>query len=138
MKLSGILCPIDFSPNQAVDFASRLARATGAMLHLIYVEENPAPYGIGLHGQLPAPVHHDLQAMDRIQPTLDGLPFERHVLVGDPAAEILSYAEKHGVDVIVMGTHGRTGALRLLMGSVAEKVVRSARCAVLTVKRGLP
>ena len=134
MRLSQILCPVDFSSNNAIDFASRLAKATGARLHFLYIEESVAPYGIGLHGQLPAPVYNDMRAINEIEPTWAGIPFERHVALGAPAPEIVSFAEENGVDVIVMGTHGRTGAARLLMGSVAEQVVRTAHCAVVTVK----
>lgn len=52
---------------------------------------------------------------------------------GDPAEEILRYAMRHPIDLIVVGTHGRTGASRLLLGSVAERVMRGARCPVLVV-----
>ena len=134
MKLSKILCPIDLSENDGIDFASRLAKSSGADLHFLYVEENVAPYGIGLYGHLPVPLHHDLQAINSIRPTVEGIRFQRHVLLGTPANEILRFAKTHGVDVIVMGTHGRTGASRLLIGSVAERVVRDATCAVMTIK----
>ena len=56
------------------------------------------------------------------------------VVAGDPAGEIVRYAADAGIDVIVMGTHGRTGVDRLLLGSVAEKVMRDAPCSVLVVK----
>jgi nucleotide-binding universal stress UspA family protein len=59
---------------------------------------------------------------------------EHHLKEGDPATEILRLAEERKVDVIVMGTHGRTGLGRLLMGSVAEQIVRKAPCPVLTVR----
>jgi nucleotide-binding universal stress UspA family protein len=59
---------------------------------------------------------------------------EHHLKEGDPAAEILRLAQEARVDLIVMGMHGRTGLGRLLMGSVAERVVRQAPCPVLTVK----
>jgi nucleotide-binding universal stress UspA family protein len=55
-------------------------------------------------------------------------------LEGDPAEEIINYAAEASIDLIVMGTHGRTGLERLLMGSVAEKVLRGAPCSVLVVK----
>jgi nucleotide-binding universal stress UspA family protein len=63
---------------------------------------------------------------------------EHWIFQGDPATEILAAAEKIKCDLIVMGTHGRTGLGRLLMGSVAEQVVRKAPCPVLTVKTPLP
>ena len=61
-------------------------------------------------------------------------------LEGDPAGEIVRYATDAGIDLIVMGTHGRTGLERLLLGSVAEKVMRDANCSVLVVKlpKGIP
>jgi nucleotide-binding universal stress UspA family protein len=59
---------------------------------------------------------------------------ERRLVIGDPALEILDEAQESKVDLIVMGTHGRSGLGRLLMGSVAESVVRKAACPVLTVK----
>ncbi len=54
--------------------------------------------------------------------------------IGEPAAEIVAYAEEQGVDLLVMGTHGRTGLQHALLGSIAERVVRRARCPVLTVR----
>jgi nucleotide-binding universal stress UspA family protein len=63
---------------------------------------------------------------------------EDQLVEGDAAIEILRLAEDTKCDLIVMGTHGRTGLGRLLMGSVAEQVVRKARCPVLTVKTPLP
>jgi len=63
------------------------------------------------------------------------VPVVRRLLAGDPASVILRTAEKDNVDLIVMGTHGRRGITRLLMGSVAEEVVRKAPCAVVTVKQ---
>jgi nucleotide-binding universal stress UspA family protein len=67
------------------------------------------------------------------------VPVEHQLLfVGDPAAEILRVAQAVKADLIVLGTHGRTGLGRLLMGSVAEQVVRRAPCPVVTVKAPLP
>jgi nucleotide-binding universal stress UspA family protein len=63
---------------------------------------------------------------------------EHHLLAGDPAEAIIRTAEQEGVDIIVIGTHGRTGLTRLLMGSVAEAIVRRATCPVLTVKQPTP
>jgi len=61
--------------------------------------------------------------------------FEHHLLSGDPGSELVHFAERENIDLIVMGTHGRTGLTRLLMGSVAEAVVRRAPCPVLTLKQ---
>jgi nucleotide-binding universal stress UspA family protein len=62
------------------------------------------------------------------------VPYEHHLLRGDPATTIVEVAEQENCDLIVMGTHGRTGFARLLMGSVAEAVVRRANCPVFTYK----
>jgi nucleotide-binding universal stress UspA family protein len=70
-----------------------------------------------------------------VVPTDPSIPFEHKLMTGDPAAEIVRLAESEGADMIVMATHGRTGLRRLLMGSVAEAVVRRAACPVLTVKQ---
>lgn len=104
-------------------------------MHFLYVEENYAPYGIGLYGQLPVPVDIDQNVLDHVQPTIEGVPYQRHVLMGIATREIPKFALDQKVDVIVMATHGRTGASRALMGSVAESVVRQAPCAVITVKQ---
>jgi nucleotide-binding universal stress UspA family protein len=63
------------------------------------------------------------------------VPYEHHLITGDPATAVVQLAEEENVDMIVMGTHGRTGLSRLLMGSVAEAVVRKANCPVLTFKQ---
>ena len=78
--------------------------------------------------------------LEQIRP-IDPRITVRHVLLqGDPAEEIVRYGRDTGMDLIVMGTHGRTGVERLLMGSVAERVLRDASCSVLVVKlpRGIP
>ena len=62
------------------------------------------------------------------------IPVHHAFLEGDPASQIVRYAADAGIDLIVMGTHGRTGLERQLMGSVAEKVMRDAPCSVLVVK----
>jgi nucleotide-binding universal stress UspA family protein len=74
----------------------------------------------------------------RLQAPNSGVEIDRRLTDGDPYAEILRVAQECSCDLIVMGTHGRTGLRRLLMGSVAEKVVRHAPWPVLTVKILLP
>ena len=63
-----------------------------------------------------------------------GTHYELHVTTGDPAVEVLQAATRLGIDLIVMATHGRKGFRRLVLGSVAERVIREAQCPVLTVK----
>ena len=75
--------------------------------------------------------------LNALRSTTDGLAVEIVLKEGDPAAQILTTSKELGCDLIVMGTHGRTGLSHLLMGSVAEKVVRKATCPVLTIKNPL-
>jgi nucleotide-binding universal stress UspA family protein len=72
--------------------------------------------------------------LEAIEPPEAGVRLERHLVIGIETEEILRIAVKKKSDLIVMGTHGRTGFSRLLMGSVAEHVLRKAPCAVLTIR----
>ena len=78
--------------------------------------------------------------LEQIRPVDDSIATHHVFLEGDPATEVVRYARDASMDVVVMGTHGRTGLERLLMGSVAEKVLREAPCSVLVVKlpKGIP
>jgi nucleotide-binding universal stress UspA family protein len=134
-----ILFPTDFSHtgDAALDSATSLARERGAMLLIVHVEEPPAAYGGGeMYYGMPDPATEDLEKMlAEVVPTDSSVPHEHRLITGDPAVAIARLAEQEGVELIVMGTHGRTGLLRLLMGSVAEAVVRRATCPVLTLKQ---
>lgn len=106
--------------------AADLARHFRARLHVIHVVPpvtDPGPPGA--LGEVAADLGPDL---DVVMATLGGLP----------AREIVAYAQRHGAWLIVLGTHGRTGVSRMLLGSVAEAVVRRARCPVLTVPASGP
>jgi nucleotide-binding universal stress UspA family protein len=138
MKAKRILFPTDFSAygQEALRWATVLARDTGATLIIAHVEEPPMAYGGGeLYFPSEDGNREELkQALVKIVPTDPKVPFEHKLLVGDPANAIVEAAEQEHADIIVIGTHGRTGLTRLLMGSVAEAVVRKAKCPVLTVK----
>ncbi|WP_049899118.1 universal stress protein [Halococcus agarilyticus] len=135
-----ILVPTDGSPgaDRVADHAAELAAIHDAELHAIYVV-NTAGYaglpadtaieGLGtmLHDQGKA-------ALDRAAERVGDVPFERVLVDGTPSAEIVEYAEGEECDLIVMGTHGRGGIDRLLLGSVAERVVRTSSVPVLTVR----
>jgi nucleotide-binding universal stress UspA family protein len=89
-----------------------------------------------LYYGLPAVEQRNLaEALEAVVPTHPAVPYEHRLLSGDPAREIVRLADEEGVDMIILGTHGRTGLKRLLMGSVAEAVVRRAMCPVLTIKQ---
>jgi nucleotide-binding universal stress UspA family protein len=138
MKANKILFPTDFSHtgDAALELATALARDSGATLLIVHTEEPPMAYGGGeLYYGLPNPASGDLEKMlDDIKPRDPDVPCEHRMITGDPASAIVHLADEEDVDLIVMGTHGRTGLSRLLMGSVSEAVVRRANCPVLTVK----
>ena len=138
MNARKILFPTDFSTlsDAALTHATTLARESGATLLIVHVEEPPAAYGMGeMYYGIPDPDDTALHEMlHDVVPTDPKVPCEYRLLVGHPADEIVALAEKEKVDLIVMGTHGRTGLTRLLMGSVAELVVRRATCPVITFK----
>ena len=133
-----ILVPTDFSTasDAAVPHAEALARQSSAELLILHVEEPPLAYGSGeLYYGLPEPNAELIQKMlDAVQPSDPAVPCRHRLVMGDPAAEILRIAAAEGAEMIVMGTHGRTGLFRALMGSVAEAVVRRAPCPVLVYR----
>ena len=139
MKASKILFPTDFSHtgDAALALATSLARDTGAALLIVHVEEPPVAYGGGeLYYGIPNPATEDLRKMlDEVRPKDPNVPCDHYLITGDPAAAIVRFAEEENADLIVMGTHGRTGLSRLLMGSVAESVVGRAKCPVLTLRQ---
>lgn len=138
MEVNKILFPTDFSHtgDAAMDMAEALARDFGASILIVHVEETPTAYGGGemYYGML-EPNREDLEKMlADVKPKDAAIEFEHHLITGEPAEAVARFAKSNDVDLVVMGTHGRTGVMRLLMGSVAEAVVRRAPCAVLTVK----
>lgn len=138
MHAKKILFPTDFSTlsDAALQYATTLARDMGAKLVIVHIEEPPAAYGAGeMYYGIPDPDTAALTKMlDVVRPADAAVPFEHRLVTGEPATEIVELAKEEGVDLIVMGTHGRTGLGRLLMGSVAESVVRRAPCPVFTFK----
>lgn len=139
MTVRKILFPTDFSHtgDAALALAASLARERGATLLIVHVEEPPAAYGAGeMYYGMPDPVTDDLrQMLKEVVPDDTSVPVEHRLITGDPASAIVRLAKEEGAELIVMGTHGRTGLLRLLMGSVAEVVVRRAPCPVLTLRQ---
>ena len=134
-----ILVPTDFSPNSnvALSLATSLARDSGGEVVLAHVETIPlsAAGGEYLYAIPEPPTEELLEKLEHVALPDSQVPVERRLLSGDPADAIVRIAETEHVDLIVMGTHGRRGISRLLMGSVAESVVRAAPCPVLTVKQ---
>jgi nucleotide-binding universal stress UspA family protein len=142
-----ILVPIDFSPtsDQALQYAAALAEEFGASLKIVHVIEDrlmtgPWPAEVYL-GELPK-LREDLvkEAERRMLTCLEsltakGIATTGEVIIGGPSHVILEQAGTAGVDLIVMGTHGRTGITHLLIGSVAERIIRHAPCPVFVVRQ---
>lgn len=140
-----ILVPTDFSPasKRALRYACQLAAAFGASLHIIHVLENP--FAQAAFGEMyVAPPGDFLEELDRraraeLEAQLSAEENAKYSAVfilraGAPAHEILEYLNEQGaIDLVVMATAGRGGVARLMMGSVADKVVRAAPCPVLTL-----
>ena len=144
MNVKKILCPVDFSSRSdaALAYASSLAAEADAFLHIVYVDEGSPTYvpGYSEFGYIPEPAidweRAQRERLAHVKPTAD-VPYDTRFLFGNPGKEILHCADREDVDLIVLGSHGRTGLSRLLMGSVAEAVMRRAKCPVLTVKQPL-
>lgn len=132
-----ILVPTDFSgpSDAALEYARTFARTFGGALHLLHVTSHTgiAPHGAG------DPRDREPAALKQLRDRITDEDRRRRLTVrvaegSDPADKIIRYACTGPVDLIVMGTHGRTGVAHLLMGSVAEHVVRTAPCPVLTMR----
>lgn len=139
MNVKKILFPTDFSDasDAGLHYATALARDTGAQMLIVHVEEPPAAYGAGeMYYVVPESDESALrERLKTVVPTDAAVAYTHRLVTGDPATQIVHLAEEEGVDLVVMGTHGRTGLARLLIGSVAEAVVRRAPCPVLTLKQ---
>lgn len=142
LPLRTILHPTDFSEYSAHAFrlACALARDYDARLIVLHVQ--PTPVVAPFEGPLPLPqAETEAQVRERLVHTAPQDPKVRmeHVLAqGDAVKEILYAAEQNQCDLIFMGTHGRTGLGRVVLGSVAEQVMRKATCPVLTMKLPMP
>lgn len=145
MKITKILFPTDFSEGalHAFPYAADLAKTYGAKLYLVHILYDIA-VASGLH--VPHTSMDTLYAELEVnaKKSLESFAYEMRkgiadiefsVLRGVPYEETLKFAETHGIDLIVIGTHGRKGLDRMLFGSTAERIVRNAACPVLTVRK---
>lgn len=134
-----ILHPTDFSESSmaAFEMACSLARSHGSRVVVVHVvPPPPMPPHAPVLTTPPSSEYreHLYKELVKIQPKKGGVAIDYQLLDGDPAERILEMARSLPADLIVMGTHGRTGLERLVVGSVAEHVLRHASCPVLTVK----
>ncbi len=138
LPIHTILHPTDFSKESefAFQLACSLARDYGADLYVLHVV-TPAVviYGEGVLPVAPENYTEELrEKLNRLHAPDDSVHVLHRLVEGQPVDEILHLAKEIGCDLIIMGTHGRSGLGRMLMGSVAEKMVRTAPCPVVTVR----
>lgn len=147
MTPKNILVPTDLSEGAevALDYACELAAKLEATVHLVHVISIPSlgipELGVAVTStMIDQLISENQTAIDALADAHRGKATIGEVLLktGDPRDVIDQTADQLGIDLIVMGTHGRRGLSRALLGSVAETVVRSAPCPVLTVRRGKP
>jgi nucleotide-binding universal stress UspA family protein len=145
MNIKHILVPTDFgeAADVALTYGRELATRFGATLHLVHVADNLRLSAFAeAYGELVVRLQTDVEeaAAKQLDERLmdsdgSGPATERAVLTSiNPVAAIVDYARDHGIDLIVIGTHGRGPLKHLMMGSVAERVVRTAPCPVLSVR----
>jgi universal stress protein A len=139
-----ILVPADFSEytESILNCAAAIARRFGSSMHLLHVVPNMdyfTPYEsfmaaenmVEVQKGIEAEVEKDLQ---RVADKITGVPVTRAIRTGVAFIEIIDYVRAEGIELVVMGTHGRGGLEHILIGSVAEKVVRKSPCPVLTIR----
>jgi len=147
-SITRILVPVDFSPHsdRALAYAARLAGQVGASVELLHVVEDRFVGGAftteiyvpSLPEMIQGLIDEASSRLESFKTAMfpHGSDVTTAVMVGHGANTIVEHAASGGFDLIVMGTHGRTGFSHLFMGSVAERVVRTAACAVLTLHGG--
>jgi nucleotide-binding universal stress UspA family protein len=143
MQLHHIICAVDLSEHSRTiaDYAKSLARLTGAKITAIYAAPTLTQY-TGFHvppntidsfvGEIVSGAEQSMSEF--VAENFADIDAGGVIVVGYAAEEILALAEKENADMIIMGTHGRKGIDRILFGSVAEKVVKSSNCPVLTIR----
>jgi universal stress protein A len=138
MTVKRILVPTDFSEasDAALTYGIGVAQAFGAQLFLLHV---PGETGVNFEADFPM-VQFENATRERLETLVSveearRLQPEYALRLGAPSEQIVRYAADRDIDLIVMGTHGRGGVAHMVMGSVAEKVVRTAPCPVLTVRQ---
>lgn len=138
--LKRVLFPTDFSPysEKGLPYAVHLAKEFGATLVVLHVNDLPLVIPEYLPELSTSPTQdleeYGRESLARLASTITEVPVESTQVTGRPHVEIAKVVEEQSIDLVVMPTHGRTGVSHLLLGSVAEKVIRAAKCPVLTVR----
>ncbi len=142
-----ILVPVDYSTHSktSVEFAAKLASTMGASIHVVHVWDRPTYASDALLVRRPGEENRSLAELIQSNAEQDmatflaslvlpaGVPMTHELCSGDPAGKLVEVLKQGGHDLVVVGTHGRTGLVHLLLGSVAEKLVRLSPIPVLTV-----
>jgi nucleotide-binding universal stress UspA family protein len=145
LSIKSVLVPTDFSEasETALSYGKAMAEAFGASLHLVHVMEDLLAHAWAAEVYVAsAPnLREEIERESRLrletmlpEPERERLQARVALLSGSPFIEIIRYAKANDIDLIVMGTHGRGPIAHMLLGSVAEKVVRKSPCPVLTVR----
>jgi nucleotide-binding universal stress UspA family protein len=148
IEIRSIVAPSDFSSHsqQAVRYACRLAERLGSTLHLLHVLSEVLPAGPDPLLMPVMPPQFYKENEDRAHETLNRLldpswgkppSVVTAVRWGSPVESIVAYSLEHKIDLIIIATHGRTGLSHVLLGSVAEHIVREAPCPVLTIREAI-
>jgi nucleotide-binding universal stress UspA family protein len=143
MNIRRVLFPTDFSQynDVALEFASTVAAEAKALLYIVHVDDmRDLNVPIAISGAYES--NFEIwdrsavrQRLEQVLPTISDVQYTHQYLEGMPVDEIVKFAQRENIDLIVMASHGRTGLPRLLMGSIAEGVMRTAHCAVLIAKQ---
>lgn len=136
-----ILVPLDFSrcSEYALEYAKAIVTPLHGSLHLLHVLEPPVLYSewgytfaqeavANVHEQVELAMGKEIEALEK-----EGFTASSEIMTGTPYYAIATYAEERNMDLIIISTHGRQGVQRLLMGSTTERVLRTAKCPVLSV-----
>lgn len=141
-----IIIATDGSANnqKAISYGIKLAKFSGATVYAVYVVNTPSTisqdWTAGKETMYEVMREDGEKILSRVREIGDasGVPVKEILLEGHPSSEIINFAEKNNMDLIVMGTLGKTGIEKFLLGSVAEKVVRSSKVPVMVVHNGSP
>ncbi|HVN22970.1 MAG TPA: universal stress protein [Syntrophorhabdales bacterium] len=139
-----ILVPLDFSDytDEIMNIAVQIAVKFGSAIHLLHVIPNMdyfTPYESFLSAESLVNIQRDIERevgkdMEEVAQKIKDIPVTKEIHTGVVSLEIIDYVRTEKIDLVVMGTHGRGGLEHILIGSVAEKVVRKSPCPVLTVR----
>jgi nucleotide-binding universal stress UspA family protein len=143
-QIRKILFPIDLAESfeTLIPWVSTFTDKFGATLYVVFVTQDLSSFSAFYvpHGNIQKFQEEAVEAAKKkmsqaVKESFKGIPkLESRVLMGSPAEKILEFAEKEGMDLIILGAHGRKGLERAIFGSVADKVVQGASCPVLTIR----